>query len=55
VKQVEMGPAQAGAETLATAPSQRAMVLRRMAGPLLSVAMLCLALWALHLLAREVN
>ena len=50
-----MGPAQAGAETLATAPSQRAMVLRRMAGPLLSVAMLCLALWALHLLAREVN
>lgn len=30
-------------------------LLRRLAGPLLSVAMLCLALWALHLLAREVN
>ncbi len=36
-------------------PSQRAVLLRRLAGPLLSVAMLCLALWALHLLAREVN
>src|SRR6185437_1510616 len=42
-------------DALAAAPSQRAMVLRRLAGPLLSVAMLCLALWALHLLAREVN
>ncbi|GGY18342.1 hypothetical protein GCM10008098_07870 [Rhodanobacter panaciterrae] len=38
-----------------TPPSQRAVLLRRLAGPLLSVAMLCLALWALHLLAREVN
>jgi phosphatidylglycerol lysyltransferase len=36
-------------------PSQRAVLLRRVAGPLLSVAMLCLALWALHLLARDVN
>jgi len=38
-----------------TPPSQRTVLLRRLAGPLLSVAMLCLALWALHLLAREVN
>ena len=45
----------AGADVLVAAPSQRATVLRRLAGPLLSVAMLCLALWALHLLAREVN
>jgi len=29
--------------------------LRRLAGPLLSVAMLCLALWALHHLASEVS
>ncbi len=29
--------------------------LRRLAGPLLSVAMLCLALWALHRLANEVS
>jgi phosphatidylglycerol lysyltransferase len=29
--------------------------LRRLAGPLLSVAMLCLALWALHRLASEVS
>ncbi|MHB1271611.1 MAG: bifunctional lysylphosphatidylglycerol flippase/synthetase MprF [Rhodanobacter sp.] len=36
-------------------PSQHIVVLRRLAGPLLSVGMLCLALWALHLLAREVN
>ncbi len=36
-------------------PSQRMVVWRRLAGPLLSVGMLCLALWALHLLAREVN
>ncbi len=34
---------------------QRIALLRRLAGPVLSVAMLCLALWALHLLAREVN
>ncbi len=31
------------------------MVLRRLAGPLLSVCMLCMALWALHLLAKEVD
>ena len=31
------------------------VALRRLAGPLLSVAMLCLALWALHLLARQVD
>lgn len=36
-------------------PSPRAVLLRRLGGPLLSVAMLCLALWALHLLAREVT
>ena len=36
-------------------PSQRMVVLRRLAGPLLSVGMLCLALWALHLLAKQVN
>ena len=41
-------------ETLAP-PNQRMVVLRRLAGPLLSVGMLCLALWALHLLAKEVN
>ncbi len=55
MKQIESGQAQAVAETLVVAPSQRAMVLRRLAGPLLSIGMLCLALWALHLLAREVN
>jgi phosphatidylglycerol lysyltransferase len=37
------------------ATSARAAALRRLAGPLLSMAMLCLALWALHLLARQVN
>ncbi|MBA2077034.1 hypothetical protein PCA_00725 [Rhodanobacter sp. PCA2] len=36
-------------------PSQRVVLLRRIAGPLLSVGMLCLALWALHLLARDVT
>ena len=55
MKQVEIEQVPAGADALAVAPSQRAMVLRRLAGPLLSVGMLCLALWALHLLAREVN
>jgi phosphatidylglycerol lysyltransferase len=44
-----------GAGSALAPPSQRMMLLRRLAGPLLSVAMLCLALWALHLLAREVN
>ncbi|MEO8998357.1 MAG: bifunctional lysylphosphatidylglycerol flippase/synthetase MprF [Rhodanobacter sp.] len=38
-----------------TPPSHRTVLLRRLAGPLLSVGMLCLALWALHLLAKEVN
>ncbi|MFC5579949.1 bifunctional lysylphosphatidylglycerol flippase/synthetase MprF [Rhodanobacter terrae] len=44
-----------GAGEVLTPPSQRTVLLRRLAGPLLSVAMLCLALWALHLLARQVN
>ncbi len=35
--------------------SRRTMQLRRIAGPLASLGMLCLALWALHLLAREVD
>ncbi|GAA0240946.1 bifunctional lysylphosphatidylglycerol flippase/synthetase MprF [Rhodanobacter caeni] len=30
-------------------------LLRRLGGPLLSITMLCLALWALHLLAHEAN
>ncbi len=38
------------------APShQRILSLRRFLGPLLSIGMLCLALWVLHLFAREVN
>lgn len=36
-------------------PGARVAVLRRVAGPLLSVGMLVLALWALHLLARHVT
>ncbi|TAN05546.1 MAG: bifunctional lysylphosphatidylglycerol flippase/synthetase MprF [Rhodanobacteraceae bacterium] len=36
-------------------PSQRLVLLRRIAGPLLSLGLLCLALWALHLLARDVT
>jgi len=44
-----------GVGEILTPPSQRTVLLRRLAGPVLSVAMLCLALWALHLLAREVN
>ena len=55
MKQVEIEEVPTVADALATAPGQRSMVLRRLAGPLLSIAMLCLALWALHLLAREVN
>ncbi len=43
------------AEQVLAPPSQRMVLLRRAAGPVLSVAMLCLALWALHLLAREVD
>ena len=43
-----------GAQVLA--PShQRVLLLRRFLGPLLSIGMLCLALWVLHLFAREVN
>ncbi len=37
------------------APSPRVVWLRRIIGPLLSVGMLCLALWALHLLVRDVS
>lgn len=37
MKQVEIEQAPDGADALAAAPSQRAMVLRRLAGPLLSV------------------
>jgi phosphatidylglycerol lysyltransferase len=37
------------------APGARSVWLRRLAGPALSLGMLCLALWALHLLSREVN
>lgn len=44
-----------GAGPVPVPPGQRTVVLRRLAGPLLSLAMLCLALWALHLLSREVN
>jgi hypothetical protein len=43
------------AEQALAPPSQRMVILRRLAGPLFSVAMLCLALWALHLLAKEVD
>jgi phosphatidylglycerol lysyltransferase len=32
-----------------------ALLVRRVAAPLLSIAMLCLALWALHLFTRDVN
>jgi len=42
--------------TQVLAPShQRVLLLRRFLGPLLSIGMLCLALWVLHLFAREVN
>lgn len=37
------------------APGPGALLLRRVAAPLLSVGMLCLALWALHLFTRDVN
>ena len=30
-------------------------LLRRLGGPLLSITLLCLALWALHSLAHEAN
>lgn len=36
-------------------PSPRSVWLRRIAGPLVSLGMLALALWALHLLARNVT
>ena len=54
VQQEKVEPALSAEQALA-APSQRMVVLRRLAGPLFSVAMLCLALWALHLLAKEVD
>ena len=38
-----------------TVPNQRSVWLRRIAGPLVSLGMLALALWALHLLARHVT
>ncbi|MEO7067063.1 MAG: bifunctional lysylphosphatidylglycerol flippase/synthetase MprF [Rhodanobacter sp.] len=44
-----------GAESVLSAPSRRMVWLHRLGGPLLSVAMLCLALWALHMLSKEVN
>ncbi len=53
-QQEKAAPAQSPEQVLAP-PSQRMVVLRRVAGPLFSVAMLCLALWALHLLAKEVD
>ncbi len=55
MNQVEIGQTQAGAGTLVVAPSPHGLMLRRLIGSLLSVGMLCLALWALHRLAREVH
>lgn len=54
MEQVETGQALDVGQAL-TSSGRRALWLRRLGGPLLSMAMLCLALWALHLLAREVN
>ena len=51
-EQVERAPR---ADGIPDGPSQRVAWLRHIAGPLFSVGMLCLALFALHLLAREVN
>ncbi|MGH8184192.1 MAG: lysylphosphatidylglycerol synthase transmembrane domain-containing protein, partial [Rhodanobacteraceae bacterium] len=44
-----------GTDDVLSPPSQRLVLLRRIAGPLLSLGLLCLALWALHLLARDVT
>ena len=44
-----------GADGALTPPSPRSVWLRRVAGPLVSLGMLGLALWALHLLARHVT
>jgi len=44
-----------GADGALTPPSPRSVWLRRVAGPLVSLGMLALALWALHLLARHVT
>ena len=44
-----------GADGALTPPNPRGMWLRRVAGPLVSLGMLALALWALHLLARHVT
>jgi phosphatidylglycerol lysyltransferase len=53
---VEQKGAEARVETDALArTTQRAAFMRRIAGPLLSILMLCLALWALHRLASEVS
>src|SRR3954462_1314324 len=38
-----------------TKPALYATLLRRAGGPLLSVVLLCLALWALHAMATEVT
>jgi phosphatidylglycerol lysyltransferase len=54
VEQVKIEQVMDAGQALAS-PDQRAVRLRRLAGPLLSAAMLCLALWALHRLSREVN
>ncbi|HEU0277653.1 MAG TPA: bifunctional lysylphosphatidylglycerol flippase/synthetase MprF [Rhodanobacteraceae bacterium] len=43
------------AQDTLTSPSQRNVLLRRIGGPLVSLGMLALALWALHLLARHVT
>ena len=45
----------AGDSLMLTRHSQRAVLLRQVAGPLISLGLLCLALWALHLLASEVD
>lgn len=44
-----------GVDGALTPPNPRGMWLRRVAGPLVSLGMLALALWALHLLARHVT
>jgi phosphatidylglycerol lysyltransferase len=44
-----------GAHGVLASASQRSVLLRRIGGPLVSLAMLALALWALHLLARDVT
>lgn len=50
----KVAPVSGADEALAPA-SPRSVWLRRIAGPLVSLAMVALALWALHLLARDVT